>query len=376
MPDKIKKYFECYIPVTKCNLKCHYCYVAQADKFKGKILPLEYSVAHIARSLRKERVEGTALINLCADGETMLLPEITQLTAAILNEGHFVSIVTNGTISKKIDELCCLPDDSIKHLFIKFSFHYLEMKRANLMKTFFDNVKKIKEAGASFTVEITTNDELVPFIEEIKSVCLENLGALPHLSIARDDNSPVIARLSRYSEKEAYDIWGSFDSELFNFKLPMFEKKRCEFCYAGAWSYSLNMRTGELSSCYGWFPIQNIFKDLEIPIKEVPIGRRCPYPHCFNNHSFLSFGDIPDLFALPPKYSDLRNRKCLDGSEWLNENAKEFFGSRLYESNYKYTKEEQDALMLEYKKNRIKYKILSKLTFGKIRKKYKALSKG
>ena len=375
MSEKIKKYFECYIPVTKCNLKCHYCYVAQANKFKGKILPLKYPVEHIAKALSEKRVGGTAFINLCGDGETMLLPEIVPLVEALLKQGHYISIVTNGTISKRIDEITKISEKYLKKLFIKFSFHYLEMERHKLMNVFFQNVNKIKKSGASFTVEITSNDELVPYIEKIKKVCTENIGALPHLSIARDDNSPTIARLSKYSEIQAKQIWGGFNSELFNFKLPMFGKRRNEFCYAGAWSYSLNIQTGDLASCYGCFPIQNIFENIDAPIKEYPVGKRCPYPHCFNNHSFLALGDIPVLKTNLPTYAEMRNRICQDGSEWLNKNTKDFFSSRLWESNCQYTEEEEKDFMKKIKRKKLKYKILSKLTFGKLHKKYKALSK-
>ena len=30
--DKIKRFFECLIPVTICNLKCEYCYIIQEER--------------------------------------------------------------------------------------------------------------------------------------------------------------------------------------------------------------------------------------------------------------------------------------------------------------------------------------------------------
>ena len=41
--DKIKRFYECLIPVTACNLKCSYCYVMQRDNRKNKIANLKYS---------------------------------------------------------------------------------------------------------------------------------------------------------------------------------------------------------------------------------------------------------------------------------------------------------------------------------------------
>ena len=73
----------------------------------------------------------------------------------------------------------------LKRLFFKFSFHYLELKRLGWMERFFENVKRVRDAGVSFTVEITPSDELVPYIDEIKQVCMEHLGTYCHITIAR-----------------------------------------------------------------------------------------------------------------------------------------------------------------------------------------------
>lgn len=35
--DKIKRFIECIVPVTACNLRCHYCYVIQNDYRTNKI---------------------------------------------------------------------------------------------------------------------------------------------------------------------------------------------------------------------------------------------------------------------------------------------------------------------------------------------------
>jgi hypothetical protein len=268
---------------------------------------------------------------MCAGGETMLPPQIVDITRCLLEAGHYVMIVTNGTVSKRFDEILSLDSELLKRLFFKFSFQYLELKRTNLFDTFFGNVRKVKNSPASFTVEMTTVDELVPHIDDIKEICMRELGALCHLSIARDESKPTIPRLSKYTESQARKIWGDFDSAMFKFKLPLFEKKRTEFCYAGLWSYCIDFGTGDVNPCYRCEKTQNIFENLDTPLKPCPIGNHCPNPHCWNNHSFLGLGDIPGFVA--PRYAEIRDRICTDGSHWLKPEFQNIFNQRLDENN-------------------------------------------
>ena len=127
-------------------------------------------------------------------------------------------IVTNGTLSRRFDEFMSFDPRLLKRLFFKFSFHYLELKRLNLMDIFFENIKKMKDAGASFTVEITPSDELIPQIEEVKKICMEKLGALCHVTIARDDRTKGIDVLTQLNPADYKAVWSQFQSELFAFK--------------------------------------------------------------------------------------------------------------------------------------------------------------
>ena len=45
--EKIKYFFECLIPITACDIKCHYCYVVQRDNRKMKMAKSKYSIEHI-----------------------------------------------------------------------------------------------------------------------------------------------------------------------------------------------------------------------------------------------------------------------------------------------------------------------------------------
>lgn len=58
----IKRFFECLIPVTVCNLKCSYCYVIQRDYRNMKLAELKYTPAHIGKCLTRKRLGGSQYV--------------------------------------------------------------------------------------------------------------------------------------------------------------------------------------------------------------------------------------------------------------------------------------------------------------------------
>ena len=334
--DKIKRYIECHVPVTTCTLRCSYCYITQHRLFEGPLPEFRYSPEHVRKALSKERLGGVCLINLCGAGETLLAKEVVEYARAFLEEGHYVMIVTNGTISKRFDDIASFPAHLKKHLFFKFSYHYLEFKQRGLFDVFFNNIRKVRDAGCSFTLELTPSDDMVPYIDEIKQRAIAELGAPNHVTIARDERTknrlPMLTQLSR---QNYIDTWKTFDSALFDYKLTIFGHKRREFCYAGDWSFCVNLATGKMKQCYRTYYRADIFRDITKPIPFRAIGNCCKEHHCYNGHSLIVLGDIPSQST--PTYAQLRNRQSLGGSEWLRPEMKSFMSTRLKESNTEYT---------------------------------------
>ena len=351
----MKRFIECYIPITSCNFKCHYCYISQLNKFKNIPPKFKYDNEYIVKAFSKERLGGECILNLCAGGETLLVPRIVELIRLFLENGHYVNVVTNGSLSARFDEIIKFPEELLKRLFFKFSFHYFELKRLNKMEEYFNNIKKIRSAGCSYTVELTPNDEAIPYIDDIIKTTKENVGAPCQVTIARKDFDPEIGILSKYSLEEYKKIWSKFNSELFDFKIPFYYVKRKEFCYAGEWSFWVNIGTGEMKQCYANYTLGNIFENINKPLRFLPVGHNCEMPHCYNAHSFLAFGDIPELNT--PTYATLRNRKCDDGTEWLTPTYKKVFSQKLVDSNKVYTIEEQKIIDRKNKYLKIKNKI-------------------
>lgn len=356
--DKIKCFIDCYVPVYKCNFKCEYCFISTMENYNQNksTKKIEYDPKLIRKALSIDRWGGHLMLNFCAAGETMLCTELLDIIKELLEEGHYCMIVTNGTITAKFKELANLPLELRERLFIKFSYHYLELKKRNLLDVFFDNVKLMKKNGISFTVEVTPSDDYIPYIDEIKSTCIENIGAMPHITVCRIENGDV-PLMTKLNKEEFISKWNEFDSQLFNFKIRIFGEKRTEFCYAGAWSYTLDLCTGNLSQCYRGKCLQNIYKD-DLPIKKCPVGCNCFDAHCWNGHAFLGFGDIPELQS--PTFESERNRETEDGP-WITEKMAYFMKSKLYECNEQYNEHEKEEANKKSKKFVQKQEIYTKI---------------
>ena len=334
--DKLKRYIECYVPITTCNFQCHYCYITSLGQWKNEIKPIGHTPQEVAKALSKERLGGTCLINMCGGGETLLCPDLPEIVKALLEEGHYVMLVTNGSVTKVLEQIAKFPPHLLRHLIFKFSYHYLEQHRMNLTERFFQNIKMMRDAGCSFTLEITPNDELIQHIPEVKEEVLHYLGALCHITIARDDTIAEIPILSELPEEKFYETWGQFDSELFNFKKTIFGKPQHQFCYAGDWSVYVHLGTGEMTQCYAGRHLDNIYENPDKPLHFEAMGCRCKEPHCYNGHAFLTLGDIPELET--PSYAELRDRVDGQGNHWLSEEMNSFLSCKLQEQNQEYSK--------------------------------------
>ncbi len=192
---------------------------------------------------------------------------------------------------------------------------------------------RIWDAGASASIEVTPSDELIPYIDEVKAFSMEHFGAFPHLTIARDDRTKSIDYLTNLSPKE-YDLtWSSFDSDFWRFKRSIFGIKQKGFCYAGAWSYYVDMVTGSAKSCYFGNYFFNFYEKVngEYPSPSEHTVGRCPLPHCYNGHALLTLGLIPGLYQT--RYGRIRDRKKTDGTHWLQPELSLFFDTKLEESN-------------------------------------------
>lgn len=343
--EKITKFIECLVPVTICNLRCEYCYIIQEDRRKNELPNFKYTPKQIRKGLSQKRLGGTAYISICGAGETLLVEEVIQIVKELLEEGHYINITTNGTLSNRFEQIISeISSGNLKRLHFAFSLHYVELKNKKLLEKFVDNIKKVKNAGCSYTLQMNLCDSYIEQFDEIKQFCNEQFGFLPQLAATRNENDEEEIKLfTKSSYEDYYEFGKKFNSELFEYTMKNFMKKRKEFCYAGEWSFILNLATGEMQQCYASRKRTDIFKDLDKKIDFRAIGANCRSPYCFNSSHFMSLGIIPDLRD-EPTYAELRIRK-----ESYTEEMKSFLSQKLYDNNKEYGKYKKKTINIKGK---------------------------
>lgn len=329
--EQIKRFIECYVPVSCCNMKCEYCYVVQEGRNKNTMPHFKYTIEQMRSALKKDRLGGTCYFNLCGLGETLLPKEMPDIVHMLLDNGHYVNITNNGTMTKNIDKILAYEKDKLHRLNFSFSFHYLELMRLGLLDAFFDNINKVKQAGCSFVLQLNWCDSYEPYIEQIKQIAIEKVGAYPQIALTRKESDNKMEIFTAKGEGHYIQQARSFNSPLFEMTLQNFSKKRREFCYAGDWSCILDLETGMIKKCYATDEYFNIFENPKQKIKFEAIGKNCRSPYCVNSSHFLSLGTIPSREF--PTYAALRNRK---EANWYTFEMESFLSHKLKENNKLY----------------------------------------
>ncbi|MBO4780379.1 MAG: hypothetical protein J5497_07065, partial [Selenomonadaceae bacterium] len=301
------RFVECLVPITHCNLCCEYCYVIQGGRRDSATPKFRRTPQEIGLAFKPSRWGAEKLfVSFCGRGETFLCKEITDIVINTLLQGNFVNVTNNGTITSAIEKLIGLPDDLASRLVFAFSLHYKELQKRNLLNVFAENVKKVAASKASFTVQLNLYDGYLDCLEQIKSFCTENFGALPQLALTRDQRRGMEVYSS--ADFETYRKYGAeFSSPMFEFACDNFLVNRAKnFCYAGENSWRLDLATGELRRCYFEQPCFNAYDDLEQEIPLRAVGQHCGSNYCVNAIHFMALGNIPKINC--PSYAELRDR--------------------------------------------------------------------
>lgn len=330
----IYRFINTTVPTRGCNLRCEYCYVRQWGEEESLEINNEqtwykYPISHIIDALTVERMGGVCMFNMSAQGETLLSPYLFEIITGLLENGHYVAIISNCTVTTEIEKYIKLNKEMRNHLFFKASFHYRELKKRNLLSTYAKNIKLLKDNGISFSVELVSNDYILDEIDEVKAFSINEFGALPHVLGGREETTKGLYPKyeTKLTDKEFHRIWGEFKSPLFDFQdTDYLTPHKDDFCYAGVYTGTFDLSSGDFSACPGNRIITNFFEDLDSPIQFLPVGKNCPFPFCFCGF-FLQVlaGSCSDSYHVGYKFYEFRDRECLDGTHWLTPSIKEVF---------------------------------------------------
>lgn len=339
---RIHKFIELLVHgTTECNFHCEYCYVWRKQEFTQGTVTSEYTAEEIRNALSQKKLGGPCHINACALGETLLSKDIVELTYELLDEGHYVSLITNGTITPKIEAILHFPEALLERMFFKLSFHYAELKRTKLIDVFWENTDRIRKSPCSYSIEITPCDSLIDELAYIKNEFMLHIGGvMPHITFTRDTNKEGLDLLSELSLEEYHNVWKTFDSDLFDLKCDLYKKKICQTCYAGVWSYRINVVNGNLQSCYQQELAGTVFDEGQKTLPAIPVGTGCRLDYCFNNHAFLAWGDVPEIEC--SNYFQVRDRETEDSTHWVKEPYGAAMRQKLFDNNFAYIRKWSD----------------------------------
>lgn len=311
-------HFSCELGSCVCNLKCSYCYVDFYDPELKDNSHFHHSVDFMLKALSPQRLGAFAFFNMCGEGETLLKPGIIELVYGLLSMGHYVGLITNGTVTPKVEELIGFPNDLKKRLLVQNSLHYIELKNQNKLSVYFENVHKLREGEISVSVTMPGSDIYLNYKDEIKNVCLENLGVVPAISPIRkmEEKGIGFPNGSEYEWDKYIQTWSDFNSKAIDMRTGTLDKIQIP-CYAGVSSGWINLSTGELRSCVPGEELDNIYDDINRNIKFRSSPRNCPYEYC--SHSGLYLSGRTNEGKLLPTWYDMWDKIDLNGKHLIGE---------------------------------------------------------
>lgn len=320
-PDlsKVCKKITTYVPGNICNLRCSYCYVSQCQDPEHLVKPhFDYPVEYMVKAFTPQRLGGIAEFTVIGAGETLIPEEVIPFIHGLLRQGHIVEVVSNLTLSDRIDKLLDTSPEDLKRLIVKGSLHWVELKRLNKVNEYFNNMRKILSAGASSFPFFVAGDLYMPYLDEIRQHCLAELNALPHCSpcMAFEEKTDM-GEFGKVMTSPVCDsefrtlIEQKFQSKLFQLCADFIDvNPRKYFCNAGKWSFVVNLSDGGMSKCHNCKNDFNLFSKITSAIPEKPIGYECKIASCCLQYDFISLGLLKDFMDYPT-YGKLLYREGL-----------------------------------------------------------------
>lgn len=359
MVDAIRKAITVYVPGNLCNLRCGYCYVSECLKTEHeKRAEFSYSIEHMIKAFRPERIGGIAYITVIGAGETLIPPEVVPFVRGLLHYGHVVEVVTNNTLNNRIEELLMTPENELKRLIVKCSLHWNELKRLNKIDDFFNNMKKVIAAGASSYPFMVMCEDYMQELDEIIKTCEKEIGALPQCTPCvtannREDflEGGTAVTMPVCTTEFVKKIDSKLHSKLFLECVRFLDVDPQKiFCYAGKWAFGVEMSTGTYLKCHNVVTEYNFFEDINQPIECSAVGCECGIASCSLQYPLFGLGMIPEVENVPT-YSEM----ICDREGLFQEEVIKLLDNKISNLEHIYTEEEKILFLMEqiHEKNKI-----------------------
>ena len=345
--QKVTRSITAYVPGSMCNLRCKYCYISNCvDESHLEKPSYDYPLETMIEAFNPQRLGGIAEIHVISSGETLVDDTIVPFIHGLLKQGHVVTVVTNLTLNNRINELIDFPKEYLKRLIVKGSLHWLELKRLNKIDDYFNNMKKVLDAGASSFPFLVLSADYMPYIDEIEKTCKERINAMPHCtpSIVFEEqkiNGKTVTD-PECTEEFVNFINEKFDSEIFKASVKYLDVDiKKIFCYAGEWSFGVNLKTGGMVKCHNCPAEVNFYENLKELPKLLPIGNNCQIANCALQYNFIAEGLIPEGPCCPT-FGDMLKRPDL-----INSEVRDLLNIRFSDLHKQYTPREQQKINMK-----------------------------
>ena len=257
----IKKNYDAWLQwnvTNRCNLECEYCF-SVPPKPRNDIPPIK--VNELVKTLDKS---GLIFRIGFTGGEPFLVPNFIE-TALAITDKHFISINTNLTLPsvKQFAERI----NPEKVLFIHASFHYLELISKNLLQTYLDNFRLLKNSGFEIYAEEVAYPPHLQRLEKDAEI-LSELGI----------NLRFGAYYGFYDGKRYPESYSAEEVERFNLPKSEIEKFRQKgvLCNAG-FNVGTVYSKGQIKPCFQYNEnIGNVYEGISFKSELI----RCEAEYC------------------------------------------------------------------------------------------------
>ena len=244
-----------------------------------------------------------------------------MLAKAVVVNGHYMNITSNGTFSTGIQNILSYCKEYTSQILFSFSLHYNELQQKKLLDKFVSNVNLVKKFGASYIITLVLNKQYYKKIDEIKKFTITNFNHLPAVFIGRIGTTSKIDCVNN-NIHEFIQYGKSFSSQLFSFCIRHFANLNERRCNAGKYTFILDIQTGLCKPCYhinsNTF---NIFDNTQ-SIHYANNSIKCKQ-NCVNNAHFIALGSCPNEEKQFTYYSIRKDNGI------FSSNMKEFLDQKL-----------------------------------------------